>query len=61
MLCCDDNLQYIDVVLELYLVFMQTCKRAGHAVGVAFDLGVEAGFGFVDEMAVVLPFDQAFE
>ena len=26
-----------------------------------FDLGVQAGLGFVDEVAVVLPFDAAFE
>ncbi|MBB5317488.1 hypothetical protein [Tunturibacter empetritectus] len=31
------------------------------ATGVAFDLGVEAGFGLVDEVAVMLPLDAAFE
>jgi hypothetical protein len=40
---------------------VQIGDSVGQAFGVAFDLGLKAGFGFVDEMAVMLPLDETFE
>ncbi|NYF91700.1 hypothetical protein RBB79_18735 [Tunturiibacter empetritectus] len=57
----DNVFENFDVVLELSLILVETGERIGQALSVAFDLGVEAGFGFVDEMTVVLPLDAAFE
>ncbi len=50
-----------DIVFELRLILVQISDSVGQAFGVAFDLGAEAGFGFVDEVAVMLPLDAAFE
>jgi hypothetical protein len=40
---------------------MQIVKIGLHALGVILDLGVKASFSLVDEMAVVLPLNEAFE
>jgi hypothetical protein len=50
-----------DVALEIILLVVQVGDVVLHAFGVVLYLGVEAGFGLVDEMAVVLPLDEAFE
>ena len=57
----DDVFEDDDVVPEALLLFMQVGEDALQTFGVVLDFGVEAGFGFVDEMAVVLPLDEAFE
>lgn len=40
---------------------MQFGERRGHSVGVVLDLGAEAGFGLVDEVAVVSTLDAALK
>ena len=57
----DDVFEDGNIVLEVVLVLVQSGDGIGQSSGVVFDLDVEAGFGFVDEVAVVLPFDAAFE
>ena len=50
-----------DIVLQIGLLLMNVVEDILQAPGVALDLGVKAGFGFVDEMAVMLPLDAAFK
>jgi len=57
----DDVFEDGNIVLEIVLVLVQSGDGIGQCSGIAFDLGVEAGFGFVDEVAMVLPFDETFE
>ena len=57
----DDVFEDFDIVLEFILILVQSSEGVGQALGVAFDLCVKAGFGFVDEVAMVLPLDETFE
>ena len=57
----DEVAEDADVLIDGGLAFVDIVEDGAHAVGVAFDLGVEAGFGVVNEVAVVLPLDEAFE
>jgi hypothetical protein len=50
-----------DVLLEGVLLLMHVVDDVVHRLGIALDFVVEASFGFVDEVAMVLPFDAAFE
>jgi len=48
-------------VFEGILALVQVREDAVDVSGVALDFGVEAGVGVVDEMAMVLPLNDAFE
>ena len=50
----------VDVVLEGGLSLMQVCEDTVDVLCVAFDFGVQAGLGVMDEVAVMLPFHYAF-
>lgn len=56
-----DVVENVDIVFERGLMLMHDGEDTVYICRVAFDFGVQAGFGIVNQVAMMLPFDESLE